>query len=228
MNRPAHRWVSVEGINGVGKTYLSSRLANRLGGSCRMLSELTDQGAGQGPDQLAGRVVAALTGPGGTFLRTGHPLTETFALLALKVYEYERLTRTAPRPPAVVLEDRGPDTVAVYQAAILGSGQPPDVAQQAMRRLGETVELWRPQPTLTLLLVDDLDRCIDRFEARLGAPLAPADRDLLARIARLYDGLAAAHPHRIQVVNLTGRTEEDVLDEMDAWCRPVLRQADAA
>ncbi len=83
---PVRCWVSVEGLNGVGKTYLIGRLAARLGPSCRLLSELTDHDT----DQLTGEVIAALVRPGNTFLRTGHPLTETFALLALKAYEYER------------------------------------------------------------------------------------------------------------------------------------------
>src|ERR1700754_3519943 len=81
--RPA--WVSVEGLNGVGKTYLTRLLAARLGPTCRLVSELTDHH----PDGFTGRVIAALSRPGSTFLRTGHPLTETFALLALKVYEPE-------------------------------------------------------------------------------------------------------------------------------------------
>ena len=46
-------WVTVEGLNGVGKTYLAGRLAARLGESCRLISELTDLGTDRGTLQRA-------------------------------------------------------------------------------------------------------------------------------------------------------------------------------
>ena len=214
-------WVSVEGLNGVGKTYLTGRLAARLGASCRLLSELTDHGTGR----LTGQVIDALLRGGGTFLRTGHPVTETFALLALKVYEHEHLTHRAQPPPALVLEDRGPDTVAVYQAAILTGGQQPGMAAEVVRRITEVAMRWRPLPARTLLLVDDLDLCLRRFGARLERPVDPADRDLLVRVDRLYGDLAAAHPDRIHVIDRRGRGESDVLDEMQSCCRSVMKEA---
>lgn len=214
-------WVSVEGLNGVGKTYLAGRLAARLGPSCTLLSELTDHG-GEG---LTGRVIGALARPGGTFLRTGHPLTETFALLALKVYEYERLAR-APQPAArLVLEDRGPDTVAVYQAAILTAD--PAVAAGLVERIGAAATMWRPTPHRTLLLVDDFDTCIGRFAARLGTPVQPADRALLVRVDQLYRDLAAARPDRFRIVDRAGRGDDDVLDEMHAHCCTAMKEVTA-
>jgi dTMP kinase len=74
-------WVTLESVEGVGKTYLARRLAQQLGPGCTLLSELTDQDA----EGLPGQVITALSRAGDVFLRTGHPLTETFALLALKV-----------------------------------------------------------------------------------------------------------------------------------------------
>ncbi|MDQ7904694.1 hypothetical protein RB614_09190 [Phytohabitans sp. ZYX-F-186] len=213
------RWVSVEGLNGVGKTYLTGRLATRLGQSCRLVSELTDHG----PEQLTGQVTAALARRAGTFLRTGHPVTEMFALLALKVYEYERLTAD-PRPPALVLEDRGPDTVAVYQAAIMTLGQPAAAAAEIVDRVLTTARTWRPLPTLTMLVVDDLDACIGRYSDRLGAPVNSADRELLVRVDTLYRELAISNPDRIRVVDRTGRPQGDVLAEMEAHCRTLLKK----
>jgi dTMP kinase len=217
-------WVSVEGLNGVGKTFLTSRLAARLGPTCRVLSELTDHG----PDGLTGRVIAAMSRPGGTFLRTGHPLTETFALLALKVYEYEHLRRTREPNAAPVVEDRGPDTVAVYQAAIMTAGQPHAAAAGLVEAILSAAAMWRPLPDVTLLLVDDLDTCIDRFAARLGTAVDLADREMLSRVDRLYRDLAAAHPHRFRIINRAGRTADDVLAEMHAHCRTIGTEAFAS
>src|SRR5262249_55434919 len=123
-------WVTVEGLNGVGKTHLASRLAARLGQGCRLISELTDLGT----DQLSGQVIAAVAGPGATFLRPGHPLTERFTLLALKVLEYGR-AGTDLAAASVIVEDRGVDTVAVYQAAILAQDRRPDTAAELVQRV---------------------------------------------------------------------------------------------
>lgn len=210
-------WVIVEGLNGVGKTYLATRLAARLGPSCCLLGELTDHGA----DRLTGQVIAALARPGGTFLRTGHPLTETFAFLALKVYEYERLAPATRPVTRLVLEDRGPDTVAVYQSAILTADD--DKATVLVERIATVTAMWRPKPTLTLLVVDDFDTCIDRFASRLGSPLVPQDRTLLTRVDQLYRELAAREPDRFRIVDRAGRHEGDVLDEMHAHCRTVMK-----
>ncbi|MEV7227232.1 hypothetical protein AB0M79_09440 [Polymorphospora sp. NPDC051019] len=213
-------WVSVEGVNGVGKTYLTGRLATQLGTSWRLLSELTDHGA----DQLTGQVIAALARPGGTFLRTGNPLTETFALLASKVHEYERLATATGGEPGPVLEDRGVDSVAIYQAAIL-AGTDRSAAPGLVARIHAAAVLWRPLPALTLLIVDDLDSCVARFETRLSKTLDTTDRDLLAHVDDLYKHLAQSHPHRIRIVDRTGRGEDDVLDEMYAHCLTAEREA---
>jgi len=200
-------WISIEGLNGVGKTHLIRRLARRLGDRCLVLDELTNTG-----DDTAKAIIGALADAGGTFLRTGHPVTETFALAALKVCEYERVTTLAPAP-GCVLEDRGMDTVAVYQAAILGGR---DVLAD---RIAAIPAMWRPDPDLTILLTDDLGACIGRYAARTGVPVAAADRQLLATVARLYAARAAAAPGRWRICPVTGRATGDVLDQMEAWCR---------
>lgn len=108
-------WITMEGMEGVGKTYLLRRLAQRLGRRCVLVDELTDIAGGG----LPGQVVSALSSAGDVFLRTGHPLTETFALVALKVREYERMQTVEGLDADIVMEDRGIDTVALYQAVIL-------------------------------------------------------------------------------------------------------------
>lgn len=218
MNRPT--WVTVEGINGVGKTHLCRRLAQRLGPECRHLSELTDQHT----DRLPGHIISAMAAQGDPFLRTGHPRTETLALIALKVREYETVEHT-PDPASIVLEDRGIDTVAIYQAAILT--EPATAAEQVTRvvqQVYRTASAWRPPPRRTLLLVDELDACLQRFSARIGQTLAEGDRVLIKRIHRLYLEQAAAEPERFAVIDRTERSEADVLDEMEHQCRDLMKE----
>lgn len=197
-------WISFEGINGVGKTYLLQRVAQIL--PCRLISELTDTAA----SELPGQIIDAMS-RGQTFLRTGHPLTETLALLALKVREYEE----ASTYRGLILEDRGVDTVAVYQAVILGDSA--DLYEVA-DRVHRAAARFMPLPDRTILLTDDFETCVGRYERRSGAPMSSQDRALVARAAELYVERADRAPGRFVVLDRRGRTEDDVVLQLCRLC----------
>lgn len=204
------RWVCVEGPNGVGKTRLARALATRLGPGCQLLTELTDAKGEHVPAQ----VIGALSAAGDAFLRTGHPLTETFALLALKVSEHELVTQMLA-PPAMVLEDRGVDTVAIYQAAIiLGEHATEDETWTLAQQIYQTAAQWRPVPDLTLLITDDLDNCWRRWAEREGTPLTGEQQRLVSRVTGLYHRQAAHEPERFRIVARAGRDEDEIVAEM--------------
>jgi dTMP kinase len=208
-------WVTLEGIEGVGKTYFARLLAARLGDRGLALSEVTDHGA----QTLQGQIIAALSRAGDLWLRTGHPATETLALLALKVSEHERAQRRAGMLAEVVVEDRGVDSVALYQAAILaGLDAPVEQAHALAQRIYATACHWRPPPDRTLLLIDDTDRCLARFEHRTGRAIAAADRALVNRAAQLYAAQAAREPARFCTVNRAGRSSHETLEELCRAC----------
>ncbi|MDQ3273690.1 MAG: thymidylate kinase [Actinomycetota bacterium] len=203
-------WVGIEGINGVGKTHLTRALAVRLGPRCQVLAELTDAEGEHVPCE----VMSALS-CGGSFLRTGHPLTETFALMALKVREYELVMQMAT-PPPIVLEDRGIDTVALYQAAILlGPDVSDDDTWALAQQIHATAAMWRPAPELTLLVTDDIGNCLDRYAEREGAPMTDEEQHLVTRVARLYERQAEHEPERFRIVHRAGRGEDDIVAEME-------------
>lgn len=203
-------WVCAEGPNGVGKTYLLAALAERLGSRCSLMAELTDVEGEHVPAQVIGALSS-----GKSFLRTGHPRTETFALMALKVREHE-LVSGMTTPPEIVLEDRGMDTVALYQAAILAGESASDDATWALaHQIHATAAAWRPMPNLVLLILDDLGACLRRYAERVGSPMAAAEQHLVTRATRLYLRQAEHEPERFRVVHRAGRTEQDVLDEME-------------
>lgn len=226
----AERWVSLEGVNGVGKTHLARHAAARFGPGIRLLSELPDTPAGQ----LPGRVIAALRADGDLFLRTGHPGTETLLLAALQVHRYET---TAGEPGQVVLEDRGPYSVAAYQAAVATMQAPEldgaagadgagvfsgaaelDRSVALAARILDVIAAWRPLPRV-LLLVDDPARCALRFEQRIGRPATGSERALMARAAHLYEQLAAARPHGVTVLDRRELDTEDLLTAIVTTCR---------
>jgi dTMP kinase len=204
------RWVSVEGPNGVGKTHLTRALAARLGPDCQLLTELTDT---QG-EHVPAQVIGALSTAGDAFLRTGHPRTETFALLALKVREHELVTQMLT-PPTIVLEDRGIDTVAIYQAAImLGDQATQEQTWTLAQQIYQTAAQWRPVADVTLLITDDLEDCARRWAQREATPLTGEQQHLVRRVAGLYHCQAAHEPERFRIVVRTGRDEDDIITEM--------------
>jgi dTMP kinase len=214
MSRLQPLWVSVEGIEGAGKTYLCRKLASEFGASCLLVDEISDHGK----DTQEGQVVAALLAGGDPFLRTGHPAAETLALLALKARAYSRVMSAAMPRTRLVLEDRGPDTVAAYQPAILSpEGETAQLLASARQILAAAA--WsRPMPDLTLLITDDPGVCEQRFATRIGHPVKDDERTLMRQAAALYELLAQAEPRRWQVISRQGRTSGEVLAAMAAAC----------
>ena len=203
-------WVSVEGVNGVGKTQLAAAAAQVLGSACQPLIELPDSQ----PGDLPGRVIAALRATGDLFLRTGHPCTETLLLAALMVHRHEQTFRRATQ---VVLEDRGVHSVAAYQALILTGDD--DHAHTLARRILRTVADWRPLPDAVVLLRDDPATCLSRFTRRIGRPAFPDARRLMARADHLYTRLAADDPDRFTLIDRRHTGDQAAVDAIAAQCR---------
>ncbi|NBE94118.1 thymidylate kinase [Nonomuraea sp. KC401] len=214
--------MTIEGINGVGKTTTARALATYLGQRCLLLDELTDQPG----NTLTGDVISALTAEDDVCLRTGHPVAETLALLALKIREVERLA-VHPITPTVVIEDRGVDTVAVYQAAILCEHVPEADPVHVARHVLSTMSRWRPRPDATVLLTGDRAVCMRRFANRIGRTLAPRDLRVIEQADILYAGLAAAEPDRYTVIDTAGQPAHAVADAVGAVVRNLMKQREA-
>lgn len=197
-------WVSIEGINGVGKTSAAHSAAAMLGARCLLLDELTDQSG----DTLPGRVIAALSEQGDPFLRTGHPVVETLALLALQVRKAERLAGRDLAGVGVIIEDRGVDSIAVYQAAILCSQHPETSPEAVARHVLSGARCWRRLPDATILLTGDPSVCARRFADRIGRLLAPTDIQLIEQIDALYRKAAAGDPGRYTLVDAAGMSPD--------------------
>lgn len=215
--------VSIEGINGVGKSSTARTIAARLGARCVLLDELTDQHG----DTLPGRVIAALSAEQDAFLRTGHPVAETLALLGLQVRKTELLAERDLLGVEVVLEDRGVDTVAIYQGAILGSQPPGTSPQEVARHVLASVRPWLPLPDATILLAGDRTVCAQRFADRIGHPLEPADLQLLDQIDALYRKMAAEETARYTVLDVTGMTPDESTDAVAQIIGALLEQREA-
>ncbi|RMI46766.1 thymidylate kinase [Streptomyces triticirhizae] len=212
--------MSVEGINGVGKTTAVRAAAASLGSRCLRLDELTDQAA----DTLPGQVIAALAAGGDVCLRTGHPVVETLALLALKFREFERLTPELLDGVDVILEDRGVDSVAVCQGAILHAEHRATPALAVAEQILATARRWRSMPDATLLLAGDREICTTRFTARIGRPLPASAVDVIEQTDRLYRELAATEPDRFTVIDVTGQGPAETGEAVEDAVRSLVTQ----
>lgn len=205
MNDYPALWISIEGINGVGKTSAARAAATMLGPRGLLLDELTDQPGASLPE----RVIAALGAGGDPFLRTGHPVVETLALLASQVHKAERLAQRETTGVEVVIEDRGMDSVAVYQAAILCAQDLETRPEDVVRHVLSSMWRWRTFPDATILLTGDPAVCAARFADRIGQRLSAADIAMIERIDALYRTAAADEPGRYIVVDVGALSPQD-------------------
>ncbi|HEV2347906.1 MAG TPA: dTMP kinase [Actinocrinis sp.] len=219
--------ISIEGINGVGKTYLTDRLRTLLPASGRgaplVLEEFSARKTG---DDLGRALLHALidTADGDMFLRSGTPGTEALLLFAIKAYDLD-IAHPALAEGRLVIEGRGLDTTAIYQALLTESSD--TAATARARALLEFAATWRALPDLTILIIDDPDRAMQRAEQRGTFTYSAADRSLQRRAAALYLTLATDAPDRIRILDRRTVDENGAVQQMRDWITKA-RNADRA
>lgn len=209
---------SVEGISGVGKTYLTELLRAEIARSdasgllaVKGFSERgTSVQASLGRDLLHALIHASR---GEHFLRGGHPASETLLLLAIKMCDYES-SASALRKGRLVLEGRSMHTVAVYQSLIMC-----DDDEQALAEARGILELgrqWRPSPDLVILIVDDVEKAVRRAEQRDGIRYTDEQWRIHRRAAMLFERLAADDPARVRILDRRTLSTHDAVHLMRA------------
>lgn len=204
------RLVSIEGLNGVGKTYLTNRVvdaAERRGETPPLViedfSRRTTSSGDAGAD-LGRRLLRALVSASHSerFLRAGFPRSETLLLLAIKMHDYETAL-PALRAGRSVIEGRSIHSTAVYQALIMNPDDEDAFAHA--HQIRDQAARWRPLPDLTIVLTDHVDTAVHRAEARNGAAFTPEQWTLHRRAAVLFERLATDPTH----VRLLDRRDHD-------------------
>ena len=187
------RFVTLEGVDGAGKSTHMAWIAERL--------------------RAPGRKVLVTREPGGTPLAERlralvlnepmDPLAETMLLFAARADHVQREIGPALEQGTWVLCDRFTDATFAYQGG--GKG----VAAELIAHLAQ-VSHDGLMPDLTLMFdcpyevararLDRADKAPDRFERE--------DREFFERVRQAYLGLARADPERIRVVDASGTLEE--------------------
>jgi len=181
-------FVSLEGIDGSGKSTQAKLLAEALGPETLLIRE-------PGGTEAAERIRGLLADPGVEL----DPLAELLLFLAARADLTARVIRPALEAGRNVVSDRFADSSVAYQGAARGLG----VGEVISLTDAATEGLW---PDLTVLLRVDpevgLERAAgdDRFEAE-GIELQRA-------VARAYEEIAKIASDRVVVVDGAGSVEE--------------------
>jgi dTMP kinase len=181
-------FVSLEGIDGSGKTTQAKLLAAELGDDTVLVRE-------PGGTEAAERIRALLADPELPL----DPLAELLLFCAARAELVSEVIRPALDAGRDVVADRFSDSTVAYQGAARGLGV------DRVTALCETAT-GGLSPDLTLLLRADPDaagrrtRGRDRFEAE-GVEFARA-------VAAGYEELAAADPERVRLIDGSGSVQD--------------------
>ena len=192
--------ITIEGIDGAGKSTLAAALAGSLTARGRPARVVREPG---GVD-LSERVRTLVADPA---LQVA-PRAEALLYAAARAQLVEELLRPALERDELLLLDRFSDSTLAYQGGGRGLGI------EEMRRL-DSFATGGLVPNLTLLLRISPEAGRMRLDSRAeGASAAVPDRlerepePFFAAVAAAYDQLAAAEPERIRVLDATREPEQ--------------------
>jgi dTMP kinase len=187
-------FVTLEGVDGAGKSTQARLLAEALGPETLLLREPGGTPAGERLRELLKDGAVEL-----------HPRAELLLFCAARAELVEEVIRPALERGRDVVCDRFVDSTVAYQGAARGLGE--DVVAQ----LNE-IAVDGCTPDRTVLLRIEVDDAAERAEER-GGPRASdrferEGRSFQGRIAEAFDRIAAAEPERVAVVDGSGGVEE--------------------
>lgn len=191
--------ITIEGIDGTGKSTVVAALGRWLAAAnvkAAVQREPTSSWLGEAVRKSHTLHVDALT--------------HTFLFLADRAHHCDAM-RGEMAAGAVIVCDRYFDSTIAYQGAALQERMAP-AGQDARAWLRALHDPWVVVPDLTLLIVDDPTRCLERVKAR-GKTSIFEDAAFLARVQENYRKAAAAEPGRFRVI------EGGQLAQVEAACK---------
>lgn len=191
-------FISLEGIDGSGKTTQASLLAGELGPGTLLVREPGGTDAAERVRELLADAALDLD-----------PMAELLLFLAARADLAGTVIAPALAAGRHVVADRFADSSAAYQGGARGLGleRVEQLSEAATEGLG---------PDLTLLLLLEVDTATGRFEGEDRFEVQGAG--FQRAVAEAYDELAARHPDRIVPVD-GGGTPEAVHERVMAVVR---------
>ncbi|MGW6388979.1 dTMP kinase [Streptomyces sp. NPDC055103] len=212
--------ISTEGINGVGKTYLTNQALNTVPAGTKhqaplLLDEFSARAhgrAGLGGALLTALLKASADDP---FLRGGTPAAEALLLLAIKSHDLDTIRPVLASGRAVV-EGRSIDTTAVYQALLMHPDDPAAALEEAVA-IVDLAARFRPLPDMTILVTDDATAAIARAQKRDQRAYSPDQLRLQHAVSTLYEKLAATDPVRFRILDRREVEEKAAVEQIRSW-----------
>ena len=201
------RFITFEGIEGVGKSTQLKHLERQLGNAGREVLVTREPGG----KPLAEKIRALVLGDAGEAVP---PVAELLLMFAARAVHTENLVRPALARGAWVLCDRYTDATFAYQGG--GRGVPAEEIESLARIAHRGVT-----PDLTLLLDAPVSVALARARGRAGT----ADRieaetvAFFERVRACYLERAAAEPKRVRRIDAS-RSENEV--ERAVWAEVAL------
>lgn len=188
-------FLTVEGIDGSGKSTQARRLAERLAAEGRDVVTTREPGGSPGAEEIRNLV---LTGDPGRW----SPTTEMLLFFASRRDHVEKTIQPALDRGAVVICDRFTDSTRAFQA-----GSRPDASGAARRQIDLLHdEVIGIDPDLTLIFDMDPAEALARGVARATTELRfeGLGVEFQERMRATYLDIAAAAPERCVVIDASG------------------------
>jgi dTMP kinase len=209
--------ISVDGITGVGKTYLTHRALDTVQDRPLLLEGFSQRETGY-PGLGKGLLRALREASGGDpFLRGGAPLAEALILLAIKRHDLDIVLPELSGGRAVI-EGRSIDSTAVCQALLLHPDNPGAALQSAVALL-DLAAAYRPLPDLTILITDDTVPAVTRTQRRDQCVLTSEQITFMRGAAELFERVAATDPARYRILDRRTVDEHAAAEQIRAWIR---------
>jgi dTMP kinase len=193
--------ITVEGLDGAGKTTLIAALARELEGRGEPVLVLREPGG----VEMSERIRALLADPGLEI----DPRAEALLYAAARAQLVAEQLRPLLEEGDTVLLDRFVDSSLAYQGAGRGLGV------EAIRALNE-FGTGGLRPDRTLLLRIDPAAGLARISDRPADRLEQSDDAFFTAVAAAYDELAAADPDRIAVIDASQPPDAVLADALAA------------
>ncbi len=183
-----NRFITIEGVEGAGKTTQAARLADALRRDGHDVVLTREPGGTE-----LGRSLRSLLLDESSLAPT--PQTELLLYLADRAEHVERLIRPALERGAVVIADRFSDSMIAYQ----GHGR--GVAIETVRGLDDFAR-GGVEPALTFVLDLPPEDGLERIRAtRSGDRLENEDIEFHRRVRSGFQAIAAENPERVAVLD---------------------------
>ena len=193
--------ITVEGLDGAGKTTLIAALARELEARGAPVLVLREPGG----VEVSERIRALLADPALEI----DPRAEALLYAAARAQLVAEQLRPLLDGGRTVLLDRFVDSSLAYQGAGRGLGI------EQIRALNEFAT-GGLRPDRTLLLRIDPERGLARISGRAADRLESSGQAFFAAVAEAYDALAAAEPDRIAVIDASQPPEAVLADALAA------------